>query len=399
MASNTDWSKIRDEFDAMPGVVYLNTGTCGRTPTPVQRVAADWRQRLAAEPCEILWRRLPEALWLARERLAKFVNALPESITFMANVTAGVNTITSGLRLEPGRDVIVNEQEYGAMIFAWERAAARAGAGVRTIELPAGPEVAKQDLLDRFDAALDRNAQLLFLSHISTATGLVFPVREICELASARGVLTVIDGAHAPGMIAVDLRAIGCDFYTANGHKWLLAPCGSGFLYIRPGMEDRVEPLVASWGLKYDRAVAHQRDRDGSTPHIRSHEFQGTRDPAPWLAMPAAIDFHEQIGLEPIRRRDRELADCARRLFASLPGVTPALPDDASLRAALASYRLPRGDATQIQRQLWEKYRIETPVLARPTGPHVRVSTHFYNTEEEIDRLHAALAELLPNIV
>jgi isopenicillin-N epimerase len=261
--------------------------------------------------------------------------------------------------------------------------------------LPVGPNFTRQKLIDRFYAALDDKAQLLFLSHISTATGLVLPVAEICTIARSRGVLTVIDGAHAPGMIAVDLRAIGCDFYAANGHKWLLAPCGSGFLYIRPGLEHRVEPLVASWGLKYDGAKAHQRDQDGSTPYIRSHEFQGTRDPAPWLAMPAAIEFQEAIGVELVRARACELAEYTRAKMTSLTGVTPALPDDPSLRAALASYQLPAGDAAAIQRRLWDEFQIETPVLARSNGPHLRVSTHFYNSECEIDRLHAALPRVI----
>jgi isopenicillin-N epimerase len=379
----------------MPGVAYLNTGTCGRTPRPVLQAADDWRRRMAAEPCEILWRRLPDSLWSARARLANFIGVAPENIIFMANVTAGVNTITSGLKLDPGRDIVVTDQEYGAMVYAWERAAQRAGATVRTIELPIGPSFTRQDVLDRFESATDRRPQLLFLSHITTATGLILPIREICAMARSRGVRTMIDGAHAPGMISLDIRSLDCDFYAGNGHKWLLAPAGSGFLYIRPGLGDRIDPLIVSWGWKYDRSASHQRDIDGSTPYIRSHEFQGVRDPAPWLATRAAIDHHEQIGAAQIRARDLELARFARSKLAEIPGITPATPDDPQLSAALVAYRLPRGDAKQVQRQLWEQFRIEAPVLDRPGGPFLRVSTHFYNTHAEIDRLRSALSELL----
>jgi isopenicillin-N epimerase len=214
-------------------------------------------------------------------------------------------------------------------------------------------------------------------------------------MARARGVLTMIDGAHAPGMIPLDIRSLGCDFYAGNGHKWLLAPAGSGFLYIRPGLEDRVEPLIVSWGWKYDRAAAHHRDKDGSTHYIRSHEFQGVRDPAPWLAMPAAIEFQEQIGIDAIRVRDLQLARYARLQLTQFPGVSAATPDDPELSAALVSYRLPRGPAQEIQRRLWQDYQIETPVLDRPAGPLLRVSTHFYNTHDEIDRLYSALTRLL----
>jgi isopenicillin-N epimerase len=390
-----DWSRIRAEFEEMPDVTYLNTGTCGRTPKPVLRIAEELRLQLAAEPCEVLWRRLAEALWPARQRLAQFVGASPENLIFMANVTAGVNTITNGLRLQPGRDVLVTDQEYGAMIFAWERAAKRADAAIRTISLPVGPNFSRDDLIRRFDEAIDRRAQVVFFSHISTATGVVLPVREICAMARERGVVSIVDGAHAPGMIPVQLGQLQCDFYAANGHKWLLAPTGSGFLYVRPGMEDRIEPLVVSWGWRYERSVSHQRDKEGSTPFIRSHEFQGTRDPAPWLAMPAAIDFHESLSPLRIQMRNRELANYCREQLEHFAGVEPTTPNDAQLSAALVSYHLPRWEPAEMQRILWEKYRIETPVLDRPGGPCIRISTHFYNTHDEIDRLRAALRELL----
>jgi isopenicillin-N epimerase len=156
-----------------------------------------------------------------------------------------------------------------------------------------------------------------------------------------------------------------------------------------------VEPLIVSWGWKYDRATAHQRDEFGSTPSIRSHEFQGVRDPAPWLATPAAIDYHQSLGAAEILARDRELAAYARRSLATLPGMEAALPDDQELCAAMVSYRLPDGVAGDLQRRLWQLYRIEAPVLSRPDGSYLRVSTHFYNTPDEIDQLRAALAQLL----
>ncbi len=383
----------------MPGVAYLNTGTCGRVPRPVLEEAAEWRRRIAAEPCEVLWRRMPDALWATRERLARFLGAPPQSIAFMANVTAGVNIVAAALQIDPGRDVLATDQEYGAMLYVWERAVGRSGASLRTVSLPVGTDFTASDLVARFDDAIDDRTQVVFLSHITTATGLVLPVREICEIARSRGAITVVDGAHAPGMIPLDLDSLGCDFYTGNGHKWLLAPVGTGFLYVRPGCEHLIEPLVVSWGWKYDRAVACERDQEGSTPFLRSLEFQGTRDPAPWFAVPAAIDFHEGIGRERILSRDRELARLVRQQLATLPGVEPAIPDDPELSAALAAYRVPYADAGELQRRLWADYRIETPVLERCGSVLLRVSTHFYNTIDEIVRLRDALEKLLPGAV
>jgi isopenicillin-N epimerase len=327
--------------------------------------------------------------------LAQFVAAPPEQVIFMANVTAGINTVTSGLQLQSGKDILITDQEYGAMVYAWERAAARAGARLRAIALPVGSEFSRDEIIQRFDAAIDEHTQVVFVSHISTASGLILPIKEICSIARERGALSVIDGAHAPGMIPLDLTRLNCDFYAANGHKWLLGPTGSGFLYVRPGREEQLEPLMVSWGWKYDRSKLNQRDDEGSTPYIRAHEFQGTRDPAPWLALPAAIDWHNALGADQIAVRNRELSQYCRARLQTLIGVQATTPDDPELSAALVAYRLPHGQSQSLQRTLWDNYRIETPVLDRPGGLCIRVSTHFYNTHDEIDRLTAALAELL----
>jgi isopenicillin-N epimerase len=391
-ARDRDWQATRADFFLEPGVTYLNTGSYGLTPRPVFEVVTELRRQLASEPVDFLWRQFPEELAAARRRLAGFLGAPADQLVFMANVTAAINTLAAGLKLAPRRDILVADQEYGAMVYAWERAAARCGAAVRTFDLPAG-QFSKAELLDRFAAALAAGTeppQLLFLSHVSYVTGLVLPVRDICELARARGVRTVVDGAHAPGMIALDLARLGCDFYAGNCHKWLLAPIGSGFLYAAPGAEEQFEPLVVSWGWKRDRKLTIW-DPENWTPWLRSHEFQGTRDPAPWLATPAAIDYHERLGSQAIQARDRDLARYARRRLVSIPGIEPAIPDDAELSAALVAYRVPGIDYGELHRQLWQEHRIEVPTLERPTGTVLRVSTHFYNTEAEIDRLHDAL--------
>lgn len=394
MSESPDWLATRNDFFLKPGVIYLNTGSYGLTPRPVFEAVTALRRRLAAEPVDFLWREFPDELGAARQRLAGFLAAPADQLVFMTNVTAAINTLAAGLKLVPDRDILVSDQEYGAMVYAWERAAARCGAAVRTFDLPAGPGFSKTDLLDRFAAALGdpaaRPPQVLFVSHVSYVTGLVLPVREICELARTRGVRTVVDGAHAPGMIALDLPRLGCDFYAGNCHKWLLAPIGSGFLYAAAGSEDQFEPLVVSWGWKRDRKLTIW-DPENWSPWLRSHEFQGTRDPAPWLATPAAIDYHERLGSQAIQSRDRELARYARQRLASIPGIEPTIPDDTELSAALVAYRVPGIDYGVLHRRLWEEHRIEVPTLERPNGAFMRVSTHFYNTETEIDRLHDAL--------
>jgi isopenicillin-N epimerase len=281
------------------------------------------------------------------------------------------------------------------MHWCWERAAVRQGLTLRTFPLPI---LARNpaEIVEAVRAALTERTRLLFFSHILSPTGLVLPARDICALARRRGVLTVIDGAHAPGMIPVGVDDLGCDFYTGNCHKWLLSPTGCGFLCIGAGNEDRLQPLQVGWGWHHERRHVDAPDEYGSTPRLRALEFEGTRDYCPWLSVPAAIDFQEDLGAERIRVRIAELVAYTRQRLDGLTGLRLATPTHAELHGALTAFRLPGGvDVVALRRQLWEGPRIEAPIVERAEGPLIRVSTHFYNTEEEIDRL----AEVLPALL
>jgi isopenicillin-N epimerase len=224
---------------------------------------------------------------------------------------------------------------------------------------------------------------------------MVLPARELCTEARRRGVVTVIDGAHAPAMVPVKLDELGCDFYGGNCHKWLLAPTGAGFLYLGAGSEDRLQPLQVSWGWRPDRERLDERDEFGSTPRLRALEFEGTRDPCPWLAVPEALAFQEGIGWERIRRRNAGLVELVRARLAGGVGLRPVTPTHPELHGFMTAFRLPEGtQPAALRAGLWEQ-RIETPVIERPEGLLLRVSTHFYNTEDEIARL----AEVLPDLL
>jgi len=388
------WSHARSQMLLYPAAANLNTGSFGPLPRPVFDRATELRRRLAEEPMDFFLRQAPPLLWEARERLAGFLGGDPRRLVFTANVTASVNILAAGLRLAAPGDLLLTDHEYGAMHWCWERAAQRQGLTVRTFRLPplpAGPG----EVVAAFRAALTERTRLAFFSHVLSPTGMVLPVREMCAEARRRGVLTVIDGAHAPAMVPVRLDELGCDFYGGNCHKWLLAPTGSGFLYLGAGSEDRLQPLQVSWGWRWDRARADERDEWGSTPRLRHFEFEGTRDPCPWLAVPAAIDFQHGLGWQRIRERNAGLVRYVRERLAWLPPATPTHPE---LHGFLTAFRLPAGtDAAALRAGLWERHRIEAPVVERPDGLLLRVSTHFYNTEEEIDRLAAALGEFYPS--
>jgi isopenicillin-N epimerase len=372
-------------------VANLNTGSFGPLPRVVFERVTDLRQRLAEEPMDFLLRQAPPLLWTARERLAGFLGAEPHRLVFTANVTASVNTIAAALRLAARGEILLTDHEYGAMHWCWERGAQRQGLTLRTFPLPI---LARDpsEIVDAIQAALSEQTRVLFFSHILSPTGLVLPAREICQEARRRGVLTVIDGAHAPAMIPLDLAGLGCDYYGGNCHKWLLAPIGSGFLYFGPGSEERLQPLQVSWGWHYDRSRPDERDEFGSTPRLRAYEFEGTRDPCAWLTVPTAIDFQAGLGWDAIRSRMRELAGYVRRRLGSELGLEPATPSHPELHGSMTAFHLLAGtDAASLRRLLWEDHRIEAPIIERPDGLLIRVSTHFYNTEAEIDRLAAAL--------
>jgi isopenicillin-N epimerase len=301
--------------------------------------------------------------------------------------------VAGALRLATPGEILTTDHEYGSMHWCWERAAQRQGLTFRTFALP----ILTEDpgaIVEAFLAAASDRTRLFFFSHILSPTGLILPAKELCVEARKRGILTVIDGAHAPAMIPLNVAEIGCDFYGSNCHKWLLAPSGSGFLYFGPGQEDRLQPMQVSWGYHYDRAKQDERDEFGTTPRLRALEFEGTRDPCPWLAVPTAIDFQAGLGWERIRDRCAELSAHTRRKITDL-GLRPATPNNPALHGRLTAFLLPDNVNPAVLRNgLWE-HRIEAPVVERPEKLMLRVSTHFYNTEEEIDKLASVLPALL----
>ena len=241
-------------------------------------------------------REMPPLLWQARQCLAQFIGGVPERLTFTENVTTAINLVASSLNIASPGEILLTDYEYGAMHWTWERTAQRLGLTLRTFPLPIMPS-SPSEIVDAASHAMTERTRLFFFSHVLSPTGMVLPARELCTEARRRGILSVVDGAHAPAFVPLNVEEIDADFYGANGHKWLLAPTGSGFLYIGKRMEDRLMPLQVSWGWRPDRGRRpDEPDEFGTTPRIRFLEFEGTRDVCPWLAIPTAIDFQAGIG-------------------------------------------------------------------------------------------------------
>jgi isopenicillin-N epimerase len=382
-----DWMDARAHMLLDPAVANLNTGSFGPLPRAVFERATELRRRLAEEPMDFLVRQMPPLLWRARERLAAFVGGEPRRLAFTANVTAAVNLVAASLVLAAPGEILLTDHEYGAMHWCWERTAQRQGLTVRTFALPVLPKD-PGEIVAAACAAMNERTRLLFFSHVLSPTGMVLPAGALCAEARRRGILSVVDGAHAPAFVDLNLDEIAADFYGGNCHKWLLAPTGSGFLYLGTGAAERLAPLQVSWGWRQDRSKLDDPDEFGSTPRLRHFEFEGTRDPGPWLAVPAAIDFQAGLGWQRIRGRIAELTAYVRRRLGGELGLAPATPAGPGLCGAMTAFRLPPGtDGPALRRRLWEEYRVEAPVIERPDGLLIRASTHFFNTEEEVDRL------------
>lgn len=397
-----DWGAARARMILDPAVTMLNTGSFGPLPVPVFDRVTELRRMLAAGPTNFYVRQAPPLLWEARERTAAFLGTTPQRLVFTSNVSAAINLVASGLKLNAPGEILMSDHEYGAMIWCWERAAQRQGLTIKTFALPtmaADPA----EIVGAATRAMTPRTRLLFFSHVLSPTGLVLPAKELCAAARKRGIVTMVDGAHAPVYVPLNVSEVNADFYAANLHKWLLAPSGAGFLALGPGNEDRLQPLHVSWGYFADKYPIGEltkstgpdaRDNYGSTPRIRFLEFEGTRDFCPWLAVPAAIDFQAEYGFDAVRGRIAELAEYTRQVIGALglPLATPAVP---GMCGAMTAFELPSGlSAPHLRKELWAR-RIEIPVIERPNRLLIRVSHHFYTTEAEIDRL----AEVLPGVL
>lgn len=390
-----DWAAARAAMHLDPAVTMLNTGSFGPLPRPVFDRVTDLRRQLAAGPTDFFVRRMPPLLWHARTRLGIYLGTAPHRLVFTANVSAAINLVASGLTLSASGEILLTDHEYLAMRWVWERAARRHRLTLRTFPLPTVPRE-PGEVVEAAVQAMTPRTRLFFFSHVLSPTGLVLPAKEFCAEARHRGIITVVDGAHAPAMLPLNVTDVDADFYTGNCHKWLLAPTGTGFLVIRPGNEDRLEPLHVSWGYYPDRYPLGEPtgpvgpdgpDAYGSTARTRFLEFEGTRDVCPWLTVPEAIDFQAALGWENARTRHRELAAYTRRAIGERFGLRLATPVAPGMSGAMTAFELPAGaSAVEWRRRLWDA-RVEVPIVERPDRLLLRVSHHFYNTEAEIDRL------------
>jgi isopenicillin-N epimerase len=382
-----------------PEVTFLNHGSFGSCPLPVQEFQRELRERMERQPVKFFVRDLEELLDWSRIRLAKFLGAKAENLVFVPNATSGVNAVLRSLDFEPGDELLVTDHEYNACRNALDYVAQRTGAKVVVAKIPF-PLASAEEIVDAVMGAVTWRTRLALLDHVTSQTGLVLPIEFLVRELNARNVDTLVDGAHAPGMVELNLRALNAAYYTGNCHKWVCAPKGAAFLHVREDRQRDIRPLVISHGANSQRT-------DRSRFQIE-FGWMGTSDPTAALCVPKAIEFVRSLrpgGWDEVMNHNRDLALAARRVLCGALDIPTPCPDE--LIGALASVPIPDAKSAKpsknplyldrLQDRLLDEFSIEVPVIPWPAPPKrlLRISAQLYNSLSQYEKLAGALKGLL----
>jgi isopenicillin-N epimerase len=408
-----------------PRVTFLNHGSFGSCPRAVLETQREWRDRLEAQPVQFLARDLAGLLAGVRRDLGSFVGADPDDLAFVTNATGAVNAVVRSLHFAPGDELLTTDHEYNATINVLRHVAERDGAAVVVAPVPF-PVASPDEVVAAILGAVTARTRFALISHVTSPTALVFPIATIVDRLAEQGVETLVDGAHAPGMVPLDLRALGAAWYTGNLHKWVCAPKGAGFLHARRDRQPGIRPNTISHGanaiLGEDRArAADGRDASpaASTRYRAEFDWQGTLDPTAWLAVGDAIRFVGGLlpgGWPEVMARNHELTIRVRARLAGALGLDGELPAPAPMLGSMVALPLPADgplavagggssplDTDPLQQRLLDEHRIEVPIYPfpvpavespAPARRLIRVSSALHNGPDDVDRLVAALAAL-----
>ena len=380
-------SSIKKQFMLDPKVTYLNHGSFGATPKPVFREYQRWQRELEKQPVEFLGRRITNLIAESRTALGNYLGTHADNLVYTQNVTGSINIIARSLELDVNDEVLATDHEYGAMDRTWRFLSKEHGFRYinRHIELPLRTE---EKFIEDFWRGVTPQTRVIFLSHITSPTAIILPVEEIIRRAQKAGIITIIDGAHVPGQLPLNLDSLGADFYGGNLHKWLCAPKGVGFLYARPEMQHLLKPLIVSWG--------YEAQTPGPSQFVDHHEWWGTRDMSAFLSVPKAIEFQKENIWDNIRESCHVLAAYAQKRINELTGIASLHSNAESWFRQMIAAPLPLDtDIKHLKTRLYDDYRIEVPVHEWNGKKLIRVSVQGYNTKRDIDKLCRALSALL----
>ena len=372
-----------------PEFTFLNHGSFGACPISVLAVQQGLRSRLERQPLRFLGREFEQRLDQARESLAAFVGAPDEELAFVPNATTGVNAVLRSLSFSPDDEFLTTSQEYNACRNALDFVAARSGAKIVVAEIPYPIESPSQ-VIEAVLSKVTQRTRLALIDHVVSQTGLVLPIEQIVQALSEQGIDTLIDGAHAPGMVDLNLTKLGATYYASTCHKWMCAPKGAAFLYVKKEKQAEIRPLTISHGANSSR-------RDRSRFHLE-FDWTGTTDPTAYLSVPSAIEFMQSLlpgGWTEVMQRNRSTAIAARNQLCEMLNIS--LPCPENMVGSLATIPLPDGSYANLQNALYETYQIEVPIVPFPDASNrlVRISAQIYNMPKQYKYLGDSLLNLL----
>ena len=386
------WRRVRQEFTLNPGLVHFNCGSVGATPRLVVDAMANFTRELEADPYHNEWGGLGAGQEAVREKAAEFIGASFDEVALTRNTTEGMNLVATGLNLQKGDEVLTTNHEHGGGMVCWQYLAKHHGVKMRYVQMP-NPVKNKADILARIERQINKRTRVCSFSHIDTITGLQMPLAEIAEMTRPKGIIFVCDGAQAPGMLNVDVKALGVDTYASSSHKWMLAPKGTGLLYIRKEIQDRVHPIMLYSGYGVYSGSSGTRN----VPQILGHGM--------------AMDFHNAIGRPRIEARCRHLSRLVRDSLRDIPALTLLTPEHEELSSGVVTFALDpaRGDRGEIVKRFWNEHNM----ILKPAqgtyayvpeehvkGPHahynpIRISTHIFNSEDEVEKMAGLMKKML----
>jgi len=380
---------LKEYFLLDPDVVFLNHGSFGATPRPVFEAYQNWQLRLERQPVLFLGREYNDLLLGSRIALGEYLNANAEDLVYIPNATHGVNIIAHSLQLKPGDEILTTDHEYGACDYTWDFVCGKAGAKYIHQSIPL-PICSVDEIVEQFWRGVTPHTKIIYLSHITSPTALRMPVEQICRRARESGIMTIIDAAHSPGQIALDLKSLDADVVFGNCHKWMLAPKGAAFLYVRHDVQKLVDPLIVSWGY-----VPTPETTTGSR-FIDLLQWTGTKDPTAVLAVPSAIQFMREHNWAEVQQACHALLQQAIERVCDLTGLLPLYPLDSEFYSQMGIAPLPAVNASVLKSRLYDEYKIEVPLTPWQNRQFIRISIQGYNDQDDVDKLVLALRALLP---
>jgi isopenicillin-N epimerase len=377
-------SNLRSQFLLDPEITYLNFGSFGACSKPVFEEYLQWQRELETEPVQFITVNGPRYLKHSREALSSYIHCDPEDLVMVTNPSYGVNIVAKSFPMAAGDEILGTDIEYGACDRTWNYYCKKSGA--KYIRQPISlPIVSKERLIEDFFKGVTNKTKAIFISHITSATALVLPVNEICAIAKQKGLITIVDGAHAPGHLPVDLSHLEADIYAGACHKWMMTPKGCSFLFVKRTLQDLFDPLLISWGYE-SAAPSSSRFQD-------YQQGQGTRDFSAFLTVPRAISFLKENDWPSIAAGCRAIVQKNAARFCHLVGSEPLCPIGDEFLGQMFSIPLQTTGPEKLQQHLFEKYRIEIPVMRQDKRILLRYSINAFNDQGDLDKLYSALQE------